>query len=399
MRNSSLHLNEIQRKTCPLIGCETWSKTPEAMLEHVYSCPFLSKGRYRCPECGKEEPISKQHIDGCPDSNTCKAWLAHPFKCVKSRLSRRGSNGSSAQSPVSPQDTPYLPYYQPNSYKLCSGDVDYITKTGLKDRWQELDSSSRLELGDTSTPVELACTQSQQYYARDDPQSRMYAISPPELQPQDNLPCATMAIAELDAWSGKNPPSAYFTDSGSSVPLVPLRPIARKSIYTSPSDQSYLDCRRPLSPGDLPGRELVNLSTSNSGIVSPESFLSPLSSSADQQYYSGDLQLSPTESRASTSMPSMTKSPTESMGSFPSPINESTSRMNFTSNVETTSATSDFMHDFTKSGMIYEEGETYEDLATQQEPSAGSLYQIGLCSEQRAEPINVASWVFEKESC
>jgi hypothetical protein len=73
--------------------------------------------------------------------------------------------------------------------------------------------------------------------------------------------------------------------------------------------------------------------------------------------------------------------------------------MSFTSNVDNTSAPSDFMHDFTKSGMIYEEAETYEDLATQQEPSAGSLYQIGFCSEQRAEPINVASWVFERQSC
>jgi hypothetical protein len=339
-------MDEIKRNTCPLIGCETWSETPEAMLEHVYSCPFLSKGRYRCPECGKEEPISKQHIDGCPDSNTCKDWLAHPFKCVKSRMSRRGSNGSSAQSPVSPQDTQYLPYYQPNDYKLCSGDVDYNMKMGFRDRWQELDSSSRLELGDTSTPVELVCTRSQQCCARDNPQSCMYAIS----QPQDNLPCTTMAVAELDAWSEKNHPRAYLTDSGSSVPLAPLTPIARKPIYSSPTDHAYLDFRRPPSPRDLPGLELANLSTLKSGIIAPESFLSPLSSSADQQCYPGVLQPSPTDSRASTSMPSMTKSPTESMGSFPSPTNESSLRMSFTSNVDNTSAPSDFMHDFIKSG-------------------------------------------------
>lgn len=354
------------------------------MLEHVYSCPALSKGRYRCPECEKEEPISRQHINGCQDSNTCKDWLANSFKCVKRRLSLRGLNkswdyDSSAQSPVSPQDTKYLTYNLPDSYEF---------------------SSSRLELGDTSRPVELACTQSQPCYARGDHQTRLYAMSPPAFQPQNNSPRATMAISELDAWSGKDPLHAYSTGSGSSVLLAHHKQTAGKPIHSSPTDYySYLGPRRPLSPRDLPGLELVNRSTSNNQIVASESLLSPLSSSADQQCYPGVPQPSPTDSRASTSIPSMTRSPTDSMRSFPSPMNEFTPRMSFTADREKASAQSEFIHDCTKSAMIYEEAETFEGLAAQKEPSASDMSQTDYGSEQRTDPISIASWTIESETC
>ncbi|CZR60111.1 uncharacterized protein PAC_10006 [Phialocephala subalpina] len=410
LRNSSPHIDEIQRRTCPLIGCEIWCETLEAMLEHVYSCPALSKGRYRCPECEKEEPISRQHINGCQDSNTCKDWLANSFKCVKRRLSRRGLNktwdyDSSAQSPVSPQDTKYFPYNPPDSCELFSGGVDWMIRTnsccdtGFQDPRQELDSSSRLELGDTSTRVELACTQPQSCYARDDHQTRLYAMSPHAFQPQDKSLRATMAIAELDAWPGNDPLPAYFTDSGSSV-LADHKQRARKPVYSLLTDHySYLDRRRPLSPRDLPGLDLVNLSTLNNQNVASEPFLSPPSSSADQQRYPGVPQPSPTDSRASTSLPSMTRSPADSMPSVPSPMNDFNSRMNFSSDREKASAWSEFIHDCTKSAMIYEDAETFEDVAAQQELSAGGLSQIDPGSERRTDPINVASWVFESEIC
>ncbi|KAF8851710.1 hypothetical protein BDZ45DRAFT_808092 [Acephala macrosclerotiorum] len=410
LRSSSLHIDEIERRTCPLIGCEIWCETLEAMLEHVYSCPALSKGRYRCPECRKEEPIGRQHINGCQDSNTCKDWLANSFKCVKRRLSRRGLNkswdyDSSAQSPVSPQDTKYLPYNPPHSCELFSRGVDWMVRTnscwdtGFQDPRQELDSSSRFELGDASTRVELACTQSQPCYARDDHQTRLYAMSPLAFQPQDNSPRATMAIAELDAWSGKDPLHAYFADSGSSA-LVHHKQVARDPVHSSPTDHySYLDRRRPPSPRDLPELDLVNLSTSGNQIVASESFLSPLSSSADQQRYPGVPQSSPTDSRASTSIPSMTRSPTDSMRSVSSSMNDFTPRMSFTFDREKASTRSEFIHDCTKSAMICEEAEAFEDLAAQQELSAGSLSQIDFGSEQRMDLINVASWVSESETC
>ncbi|KAH8602658.1 hypothetical protein B0O99DRAFT_5837 [Bisporella sp. PMI_857] len=51
----------MQRETCPLIGCEISFIDPDTMLQHVYSCPYMSGGLYRCYKCCEEVVIGTYH--------------------------------------------------------------------------------------------------------------------------------------------------------------------------------------------------------------------------------------------------------------------------------------------------------------------------------------------------
>jgi hypothetical protein len=65
VRTNSLDIDEIERRTCPLRGCEQIFETPRVMPLHVCRRPQLSKGTYKCFECGKFEKVSKCHVEGC----------------------------------------------------------------------------------------------------------------------------------------------------------------------------------------------------------------------------------------------------------------------------------------------------------------------------------------------
>jgi hypothetical protein len=66
VRKVSQKIGETERRTCPLEACEAAPfDTHDAMLQHVYTCPHLARGSYKCCECGKSERISKIHTDGC----------------------------------------------------------------------------------------------------------------------------------------------------------------------------------------------------------------------------------------------------------------------------------------------------------------------------------------------
>lgn len=61
----------MQQRTCPLIGCETAFETSEDMLQHVYCCPHISSGRYRCYKCKGVEVIGTYHVmDDCQQKCT-----------------------------------------------------------------------------------------------------------------------------------------------------------------------------------------------------------------------------------------------------------------------------------------------------------------------------------------
>ncbi len=66
VRKVSQKIGENERRTCPLEACKAAPfDTHDAMLQHVYTCPHLARGSYKCCECGKSERISKIHTDGC----------------------------------------------------------------------------------------------------------------------------------------------------------------------------------------------------------------------------------------------------------------------------------------------------------------------------------------------
>jgi len=61
------------------------------MLDHIGSCPGLSKGRYRCSECNASEKISKFHKPGCKERQPRKHALTGLLDQVRGKFSRSPS--------------------------------------------------------------------------------------------------------------------------------------------------------------------------------------------------------------------------------------------------------------------------------------------------------------------
>jgi hypothetical protein len=80
IRNLSPNIHEIEKRTCPLIDCEKCFHSPEKMLEHVYGCRMLSKGRYRCFESGAEERIGGCQTKGCQKLQERKIGLVNSLR-------------------------------------------------------------------------------------------------------------------------------------------------------------------------------------------------------------------------------------------------------------------------------------------------------------------------------
>lgn len=88
------------------------------MLQHVYECPHLSKGTYKCPGCNKDERISKFQADGCLVQRCGKDKLftiANSLRLAKRIFSPHGPKGrrpteiQTIQHQSIPQSYPELP--------------------------------------------------------------------------------------------------------------------------------------------------------------------------------------------------------------------------------------------------------------------------------------------------
>ena len=87
-RSFAPNIQDIERRTCPLVECEICFGSLEDMLGHVKECPRLSKGLYRCFESGREERIGRCESPRCLELQQCKDRIVNS---LKRRLSPRGS--------------------------------------------------------------------------------------------------------------------------------------------------------------------------------------------------------------------------------------------------------------------------------------------------------------------
>jgi hypothetical protein len=79
------------------------------MLRHVYQCPQLSKGLYRCFKCDKQERVGRYHTKDCHELHPAKdrfATLANSLRLAKRFLSPRTLKARHAKAP-SPRDVPH----------------------------------------------------------------------------------------------------------------------------------------------------------------------------------------------------------------------------------------------------------------------------------------------------
>jgi hypothetical protein len=119
VRKESPNINETERRTCPLVECKEPFKTLEAMLQHVYTCPRLTKnGLYECCDCKKKERVSKFHSNGCHNLHRFPT-VANSLRLAKRLLSSHGpKNRQTVETAVGRQASPKqgveLPTHEPH---------------------------------------------------------------------------------------------------------------------------------------------------------------------------------------------------------------------------------------------------------------------------------------------
>jgi len=85
-RKYSPKLDDVQKRTCPVLECGERFNDPQSMEQHIYfECPHLSKGLYQCLDCEKKEKVTRCHANGCIE-NRHRARLAavsNPFRLAR----------------------------------------------------------------------------------------------------------------------------------------------------------------------------------------------------------------------------------------------------------------------------------------------------------------------------
>ncbi|KAI9056105.1 hypothetical protein LZ554_001033 [Drepanopeziza brunnea f. sp. 'monogermtubi'] len=80
------YITEDERRTCPLLWCRSIFESQEAMLQHVYGCPNLSKGLYWCFHCQKPERVGKFSCKRCQGVPSKTDRMASVAKKIFSKL-------------------------------------------------------------------------------------------------------------------------------------------------------------------------------------------------------------------------------------------------------------------------------------------------------------------------
>ena len=104
MRTKSWKPDETDRRSCPLKNCEESPfETRQSLLDHVFTCPRLAKGFYKCCDCGNFERISKIHTNGCHELPRVSR-VANSFRRAGRRLlpshSLKNHNGGNSATKI-----------------------------------------------------------------------------------------------------------------------------------------------------------------------------------------------------------------------------------------------------------------------------------------------------------
>ncbi|CAG8953549.1 hypothetical protein HYFRA_00010006 [Hymenoscyphus fraxineus] len=159
--------NELLER-CPLVKCTAAKFQDEReLLEHLYSCPLLQNGYYKCPHCEKEVKIRRFHGDSCPETHSCKERIVSAISPLTRLLSPRASKAQHPwehtrnemeieRKPLVHASPVLLMMHDP----YCGGDfmsasLELDSRQAVGQPRMELGGQSRMELGDTSVLAEL----------------------------------------------------------------------------------------------------------------------------------------------------------------------------------------------------------------------------------------------------
>ncbi|PVH84985.1 hypothetical protein DL98DRAFT_584044 [Cadophora sp. DSE1049] len=118
------YITDDERRTCPLLWCRDVFENQEAMLQHVWNCPYLAKGLYWCFHCQKPERVGKFNCKRCQGAPSRTDRMTSVAKKIFSKLGARPHRSehvaTSSSSEVSKRpskvyeqsDPPVPPYFQ-----------------------------------------------------------------------------------------------------------------------------------------------------------------------------------------------------------------------------------------------------------------------------------------------
>ncbi|CAF3633278.1 hypothetical protein QX201_012843 [Fusarium graminearum] len=136
-RNACDKLTPQEKLECPMLRCRKRFPNHELMLQHLYSCSWLSSSEYWCYDCGKSERFN---------DSKCKRCLGHPSrrrKILSMAKSFFNSLGHKSKHPtlsdfdldldlVDPEAPPsYDLAVAPNELELPSNEIHEIGSSGL----------------------------------------------------------------------------------------------------------------------------------------------------------------------------------------------------------------------------------------------------------------------------
>jgi hypothetical protein len=120
VRPNSGKINETEKLSCPLKNCEESPfETRDSLLDHIYTCPRLAKGFYKCCDCGNFERISKIHTKGCHELPRVSR-VANSFRRAGRRLlpshSVKNHNGGKSATKIQATAKPMAELATPESH-------------------------------------------------------------------------------------------------------------------------------------------------------------------------------------------------------------------------------------------------------------------------------------------
>ncbi|KAK0112940.1 hypothetical protein ONS95_014658 [Cadophora gregata] len=170
------YITEDERRTCPLLWCREVFANQEAMLQHVWNCPNLSKGLYWCFHCQKPERVGKFNCKRCQGAPSRTDRMTSVAKKIFSKLgakphrSDHNTNSSSSDSPQNSSksfeqsETPVPPYFQDPLMSWSHSSTQELPNSSLIPEmagdWtaasHELPDTCISEMAGTECPIELA---------------------------------------------------------------------------------------------------------------------------------------------------------------------------------------------------------------------------------------------------
>jgi hypothetical protein len=136
-RNACDKLTPQEKLECPMLRCRKRFANHELMLQHLYSCSWLSSSEYWCYDCGKSERFN---------DSKCKRCLGHPSRrrkilsMAKSFFNSLGHKSKHSTLPdfdldIDLGDSEAPPSYDlavvPNELELPSNEIHEIGSSGL----------------------------------------------------------------------------------------------------------------------------------------------------------------------------------------------------------------------------------------------------------------------------